>query len=172
MAMGEKVSSPRRKAAVVAGALAAGLLWGGCAAPGASTPGEGSRSPSPGVEVVGSGGRTAGPLGLVRAELTFDNALGEATVARGEPLGACGTLRFDGNGLLRAAWEVDGRTLEVVSAHVVFGNSVRVCTGAGTVLPTFEPGPHQVTLRVQEPRPDFEIPTLRYFVTGEPYRRE
>lgn len=158
---------------VALGVLGAGLFGWGCAAPEAARTGAGGfRPPVAGVEVVGSGGSTHGPLRLVRAELAFDNNLGEATVARGEPLGVCGMLRFDGNGLLRAVWEVDGRVLEQVSTHVVFGNTLRVCTGPAAVLPTFEPGPHQVTLRVQEPPPSPELPSVRYFVTGEPYQRK
>ncbi len=129
-----------------------------------------SPAPHPTHEVLGSAGRTAGPLELSRVELSFAGGLGEATVSQGEQLAATALLRFDGNGQFRATWVVDGRVLGAVSFPVTFGSTVRLRTGAAVVLPTFEPGPHRVTLRVIEPALAFAVPSISYFVTGEKLR--
>lgn len=115
----------------------------------------------------GSGGKTTGPLKITRIELNFSNNRGEITVPINSRLRPYAVIRFDGNGLFRAAWEVDGRKLEEVAIPVTFGNTLTLYIREGTVLPTFEPGPHRLTLKVYEPLTNFEIPFITYFVTGD-----
>jgi hypothetical protein len=121
----------------------------------------------PQYTITGSGGETTGPLKITRIELNFSNDRGDMTIARNSELCAYAIIRFNGNGLFRASWEVDGIPLEAVEIHITFGNTITLRTGDSTIIPTFEPGPHNLTLRVKEPIPDFEIPIIKYFVTGE-----
>lgn len=125
------------------------------------------KQPEPHYTFTDSGGKTTGPLKITRIELCFQNDRGEMAVPINSKLRAYAVIRFDGNGLFRAAWEVDGRILEEMAFNVIFGKTLTLWTGPGVVLPTFEPGPHRLTLIVEEPAPPFEIPTIQYFVTGE-----
>lgn len=121
----------------------------------------------PQISVTGSGGATMGPLRIERVELNFFNDRGQATVARGSVLHAYAVIRFDGNGLFRARWEVDKRILEEVVTNVTHGDTLTVRMQRGISLPTFEPGPHRVRLNIEEPTPDFELPVIQYFVTAD-----
>ncbi len=121
----------------------------------------------PQYSVTGSGGRTTGPLELTRIEMNFSNGRGDITVPMNSSLGAYAVIRSNGNGLFRAAWEVDGRPLEELAFNMSFGSTLTVRTGQGTILPTFEPGPHRLSLKVREPVPAFSVPVIEYFVTGE-----
>lgn len=126
--------------------------------------------PSPPMQhykITGSGGATTGPLRINRVELNFQNDRGEITVPMNSKLRAYAVIRFDGNGLFRASWVVDGRAIEEVSIVITYGNTLTLWTAPGTVLPTFEPGPHTLTLQIKQPRPVFRVPVIRYFVTGQ-----
>ena len=117
--------------------------------------------------IMGSGGKTTGPLRLTRIELNFQNDRGEITVPINGKVLPYAIIRFDGNGLFRATWIVDDRPLEEVSINITFGNTIILRTSPGTVFPTFEPGQHTLTLRITQPVPPFDVPVIRYFVTGE-----
>lgn len=123
--------------------------------------------PEPSYSISGSGGNTGGPLRIKRIELNFQNDRGEITVPLNSRLKAYAVIRFDGNGLFRASWVVDGRVLEEVAITVTYGNTLTIWTSSSTIIPTFEPGPHTLTLRIKEPKPHFKIPVIRYFVTGK-----
>ncbi|NJD67144.1 MAG: PKD domain-containing protein [candidate division NC10 bacterium] len=109
----------------------------------------------------------AGPFSLRRVELRFDNGRGEITVPKNfEHLKAIAFVEFNGSGLLEAAWEVDGRTLTIIRKFLTFGDLVTLTTPDVPPLPTFEPGPHQVTFRITSPPATIEIPPFTYFVTA------
>ncbi len=116
--------------------------------------------------ISGSGGATSGPLKVDRVELNFQNDRGEITVSVNEKLKAYAVIRFSGNGLFRAFWVVDGRVVEEVTLTLAFGNTLTLWTRPETVLPTFEPGPHTLTLKIEQPKPAFKVPAIRYFVAG------
>ncbi len=141
---------------------AAGLLWlAGCAA-GTPAPSE-PPSPLPTVRVTG-GGKTTGPLVIDRIEITFENGFGSITVDRGARLTARAVVRFSGNGVFRATWLVDGRPLEQVQHLVTYGETLTVEAGRVAPLPTFEPGGHTLTLKVEQPAGAIRAPVVRYFV--------
>ena len=142
------------------------LLIGGCGSTVDTASTGSAAAPGAPYRITGAGGKTSGPLQITRIELTFANQQAEATVPQDARLHARAVIRTDGNGPLRATWLVDGRPLETVALNLSLGSTVTLQTGAGTRLPTFEPGPHSVTLRVQEPAPPFPVPVIRYFVTG------
>ena len=112
-----------------------------------------------------SGGTTTGPLTIRRIELTFPDGRPQTTVARNSPLTARAVVQFNGTGPFRAAWVVDGRSVELVTAMVTFGDTLTIESGAATVLPTFEPGPHELSLRIEEPKTTLPSPLIRYNVT-------
>jgi hypothetical protein len=100
-------------------------------------------------------------------ELRFDNGRGEITVQKdARDLVASADILFNGTGLLIAAWEVDGRTLAVVQEFLTFGSRAVVATPGVPPLPTFEPGRHELTLKVLQPATTFAIPTVSYYVEG------
>ena len=112
-----------------------------------------------------SGGMTTGPLALRRIELQFSNQRGEITIPQHSQLTGQAIIQFNGNGLFRAYWVVDGRVIEPVSLMVTFGDTLTIDTAPATVLPTLEPGQHELTLRIEQPIPPFTVPVIRYWVT-------
>jgi hypothetical protein len=111
-----------------------------------------------------SGGTTTGPLQVKRVELLFPNNRGDITVPINSKLSVKAIVQFNGNGLFRATWEVDGRVLENVAINVSYGDTLELVAKKTTVLPTFEPGPHRVTLKIEQPKTSFVVPTVNYFV--------
>ena len=119
-----------------------------------------------------SGSTTTGPLQVRRVEITFPNERGEITVQRNyKDLKAKAIIRFNGNGPFRAAWVVDERTVEFVTVMVTFGDTLTIETAPATVLPTFEPGIHSVTLNIMDPLPPFNVPVVNYVVTVDEVQR-
>ncbi len=109
------------------------------------------------------------PFSLQRVELRWEDGRGETTVPKDfAGLAGYADILFNGNGQLIARWEVDGRTLAIVHEFLTFGSRVTIRTPSVPPLPTFEPGLHRLTLRVVQPATNFEIPVIRYFVTGAP----
>jgi len=114
-----------------------------------------------------TGGATTGPLRIDRLEIRFENGFGSVTVAQNERLRAEAVIRFSGSGPFRAEWRVDGRPVEPVNLIVANGSTLHLSTAPSTVLPTFEPGAHEVTLRILDPTPSPGSPVIRYMVTME-----
>lgn len=109
--------------------------------------------------------RTVGPLSLRRVDLHFENGRGDITVPKDFPgLKAFADIDFSGSGVLRATWEVDGRVLGLVRQTLTFGGRVVIPSPDLPPFPTFEPGLHSVTFRVDPSIPTPEIPTILYFV--------
>jgi hypothetical protein len=107
-------------------------------------------------------------LTITRLQLSFDNGRAETTVKRNQPgLRVKADLRFDGSGLLRGYWEVDGRMLAAVNEHLVYGKSLQLTSPAVPFLPTFIEGSHRVRLVIAEPALDIAFPEAIYFVTAE-----
>lgn len=141
--------------------VAVAILGVGCVAPGPGAPGS-----QPPYRL--SGGFTAGPLAVRRVELTFGSGRPEATVRREERVGARAVIRFAGSGPFDAAWVVDGRPVETVALMITFGDTLTLETAAP--LPTFEPGPHAVTLRIHAPAGAPPAPSITYLVTADAAR--
>lgn len=126
-------------------------------------------APAGPCRVVGSGGRTGGGLEVRRVFLAFSDGRPDVTVAPGDTPRAAAEVQTRGNGTLRATWLVDGVPVETVACPVRSGDTVRIELGAA--LPTFEPGPHRLALRIDHPAPGFALPNLRFFVAAFPARR-
>jgi hypothetical protein len=103
-----------------------------------------------------------------RLQLYFENQRAEITVDRNQPgLKAFADIRYSGSGLLNGYWEVDGRILEYVNQHLVYGTTLTLATPDVPSLPTFAPGTHLVRFVITSPSPDIPIPQAIYFVTAK-----
>lgn len=113
----------------------------------------------------------AAQLRVTRIQIYFENKRPKITVKRNQKdLKAYADIRYDGTGLLQGQWEVDGRILQRVQKHLIYGRSITLETPVVPPLPTFSPGTHEVKFIVTQPAPDVEY--LRYakalyFVTAE-----
>ncbi len=151
-----------RRLAMGATAVALAVALAACAAPGA-TRDHAPPAAAPGAVITGT--TTPGPLRVERLELVFDNGFGTITLPRDSRLAATAILRYRGSGSLRAEWRVDGRPVELVNQIITHGSTLRLPLAPTTVLPTFEPGPHTVTLSILAPQVAFDLPAIHYFVT-------
>ncbi len=121
------------------------------------------------VELIVGTEATAG-FSINRLQLYFENRRAEITVKRNQPgLKAFADIRLAGNGLLTGYWEVDGRILDYVNRHLVYGTPVTISTPDVPPLPTFSPGTHIVRFVVTSPSSDIPIPQALYFVTAEAF---
>lgn len=106
-------------------------------------------------------------LAVTRIEMTFANGRPDITVPKNSPPPQV-YARHDvqGAGVLDALWMVDGRILAHV-AQPVMGGTRLVFTGPRQpALPTYEPGPHTVTLQIRPPQGVAQPPQVKYYVTG------
>ena len=113
-------------------------------------------------------------LRITRLQLYFENGRAEITVKKNQPdLKAYADIRYTGSGLLTAYWEVDGRLIENVNQHLVYGQGRTVTIVSPDIppLPTFEPGTHTVRFIITDPAQSLPVPVAIYFVTAEQFRR-
>ncbi len=116
--------------------------------------------------IIGTG--AASEFTVTRLQLYFENRRAEITVNRNQPfLKAFADIRFSGSGLLTGYWEVDGRILDYVNQHLVYGESITLASPEVPPLPTFSPGTHIVKLVISTPSADIPVPQAIYFVTAE-----
>ncbi len=83
------------------------------------------------------------------------------------PLVAYADLKYEGTGILYAQWTVDGMPYRLVSQSLPFAQQTVIDTGHIPGLPTLIPGIHEVRLDILEPRVEFAVPAIRYFVSVE-----
>jgi hypothetical protein len=113
-----------------------------------------------------SGGGTTGPLAIRRIELQFSNGRAEMTVPRNGRLAARAIVQVKGNGFFKGAWVVDDQVVEIISTMVTFGDTLTIDMAPSTILPTFDPGRHRLTLKIDQPLfSGLTIPNLFYTVT-------
>jgi len=107
-----------------------------------------------------------------RMELYFENRRPEITVQRNTPnLKAFVDLRYTGTGLLEGDWKVDGRTIQHVSQHVVYGRSITLSSPEIPSLPTFDEGSHIVQFIITKPETGLSVPSIVYFVEPKEAKR-
>ena len=115
-------------------------------------------------------GETGGTLGIRRLALYFGNGRAETTVMKYTPdLKAYADISYNGSGLLKGYWEVDGRLLSYVSEPLPASQQITLTTPDIPALPTFDLGTHTLRFVVTNPNPDqgIPLPTLVYFVTTD-----
>lgn len=119
------------------------------------------------IEIIVTTG-AASDFSITRLQLYFENQRAEITVKRNQTdLKTFADIRFSGSGLLTGYWEVDGRILENVNQHLVYGNSITLISPKVPSLPTFSPGTHLVRFVITQPSENIPIPQALYFVTAE-----
>jgi hypothetical protein len=112
-----------------------------------------------------SGGGTTGPLAIRRVELQFSDGRAGMTVPRNSKLAARAIVQVKGNGLFKGSWVVDDQVVEIISTMVTFGDTLTIDMAPSTLLPTFDPGQHRLTLKVDQPVSSLAMPTIVYGVT-------
>ena len=120
-------------------------------------------------------GETGGTLGIKRLSLYFGNGRAETTVMKNTAdLKAYADISYNGSGLLKGYWEVDGRLLSYVSQPLLAGQQTTLTTPDVPALPTFDTGTHTLRFVVTNPNPDqgIPLPTLVYFVTTDESARK
>ncbi len=118
---------------------------------------------------------TAGPFSLVRMELLFlspevpGNAAGRVTVPLNcRNLRAAADLTYNGGGMLRAQWKVDGQVVGYVTRYIPRGGrQVRIESPVVPGLPTYDPGQHRVELEMIDPVAPFAEPVIFYFISPQ-----
>lgn len=83
------------------------------------------------------------------------------------PLTAFAEIKFEGTGVLQAQWLVDGMPFKTVFTNLSFAGNTIIDSGSVPGLPSLLPGLHEVTLNLMQPRAEFVIPVIRYFVTAD-----
>lgn len=115
-------------------------------------------------------GETGGTLGIRRLSLYFGNGRAETTVMKDTTdLKAYADISYNGSGLLKGYWEVDGRLLSYVSQPLPGSQQITLTTPDIPALPTFDSGTHTLRFVVTNPDPNqgIPLPTLVYFVTTD-----
>jgi hypothetical protein len=94
---------------------------------------------------------------------------GRITVPRNtKGLRAAATITYNGQGLLRGRWVVDGQVQGFVTKQLIAGmREAIIASPAFPAFPTFATGLHSVRFEILSPTPGLETPSLLYFVTGE-----
>ncbi len=82
-------------------------------------------------------------------------------------LTAFAEIKFEGTGVLQAQWLVDGMPFKTVLTNLSFAGNTIIDSGSVPGLPSLLPGLHEVTLNLIQPRAEFVIPVIRYFVTAD-----
>lgn len=119
-----------------------------------------------------------GTFGLIGVRLEFNQpAPGEAprpqsggriTVPRGtRGLRAAATITYNGHGVLRGRWIVDGQIIGLVTRQLLPGlRQAVIASPTVPAFPTYASGLHRVQFEILAPAAAFDIPVLNYFVTG------
>jgi len=121
----------------------------------------------------------AGEFGIVGLSLEFNQPApgdaprptsgGRITVPRNtKGLRAAAVVTYNGQGLLRGRWVVDGQILGFVNRQLTAGmRETIIASPAFPAFPTYATGLHTVRFEILEPTLTFETPRLNYFVTAE-----
>lgn len=115
-------------------------------------------------------GEAGGTLSVKRISVYFGNGRAETTVMKyANDLKAYADIRYNGSGLLKGYWEVDGRLLSYVSQPLPAGQQITLTTPDIPALPTFETGTHTLRFVITNPEPGqgIPLPALVYFVTTD-----
>jgi len=81
-------------------------------------------------------------------------------------------IKYEGTGILRAQWVVDGKPFRAITKSLPFARDTIINSGKIPGLPTQIPGIHEVALRIIEPQTEYEIPVVRYFIALKVVEKE
>jgi hypothetical protein len=123
--------------------------------------------------------QSAGEFALVGLRLEFNQPApgdaprptsgGRITVPRHtKGLRAAAIVTYNGQGLLRGRWVVDGQILGFVNKPLMAGmREAIIASPAFPAFPTYATGLHSVRFEITDPVPAFDTPSLLYFVTAQ-----
>jgi len=118
------------------------------------------------MTVLPQKGPTA-PFSISFLQIRFEDGKAYKHVPKDfQPLVSYADIKFEGTGILEAQWIVDGKPFQTASLAMPYARQETINSGR-TSLPTLLPGIHEVTLSITQPRPEFQVPTIRYFVSAE-----
>ncbi len=101
-------------------------------------------------------------------QLRFEDGKAYKVIPRQfDALTAFAEIKFEGTGVLQAQWLVDGMPFKTVFTSLSFAGTTIIDSGKVPGLPSLIPGIHEVTLSLMQPRAEFIIPVIRYFVTAD-----
>ncbi len=101
-------------------------------------------------------------------QLRFEDGKSYKVIPRQfDALTAYAEIKFEGTGVLQAQWLVDGMPFKTVFTDLSFAGTTVIDSGKVPGLPSLVPGVHEVTLSLMQPRAEFVIPVIRYFVTAD-----
>jgi len=122
------------------------------------------------VPVLVNAGEATGPRAPFRVSylvLRFEDGKSYKVVPKDSVgLKAWVDIKFEGSGLLQFDWLLDGAILRQETRTLTFARQVSFDLPLAQGLPTLMPGLHSLTLRLRSPRPEFDLPVIRYFVTA------
>jgi hypothetical protein len=106
---------------------------------------------------------------LAFLQLRFEDGKAYTVVPKDFPrLKAFADIKYEGTGLLRVQWLVDGIPFGTfITRTLAFAADTVVDSGVLPGLPTIMPGMHEVSLRIFDPVVDFTVPVIRYFVSAD-----
>jgi PKD repeat protein len=128
---------------------------------------DGERIPvSLSLKVVPATGPRA-PFGISYLQLRFEDGKAYTVVPKGvSPLRVFADLKYEGTGILQAQWLIDGNPFGLVTRFLAMADQITIDSGYPPGLPTLIPGLHEVTLQILQPKVEFSIPVIRYFVAA------
>jgi PKD repeat protein len=102
-------------------------------------------------------------------QLRFEDGKSYKVVPKDFPsLKAFADIKFEGTGLLRVQWLVDGAPFGAfITRALSFAADTTVDSGDLPGIPTLMPGMHEVSLRIIDPAVEFTVPVIRYFVSAD-----
>ncbi len=108
-------------------------------------------------------------FGISFLQLRFEDGKSYKVVPKDfESLKAFADVKYEGTGLLRVQWLVDGAPFGAfVTKALSFAADATLDSGALPGLPTVMPGMHEVSLRIFDPAADFAVPVIRYYVLAD-----
>jgi len=118
------------------------------------------------VKVVPAVGPRA-PFGISYLRLHFEDGKSYTVVPKGVgSLRVFAELKYEGSGILQAQWLLDGNPFGLVTRFLAMADQITIDSGYPPGLPTIIPGLHEVTLQILQPKVEFSIPVIRYFVAA------
>jgi len=118
------------------------------------------------VKVVPAAGPRA-PFGISYLQLRFEDGKPYTVVPKdSSPLRVFADLKYEGTGILQAQWLIDGNPFGLVTRFLAMADQITIDSGSPPGLPTLIPGLHEVTLQILQPKVEFPIPIIRYFVAA------
>lgn len=108
----------------------------------------------------------AAPFSISFIQLRFEDGKSYNQVSQDfELLEAFADIKYEGSGIFQAHWLLDDKPFRFVSQNFAFVGQETLRSGKNPPLPTQVPGIHEVTLNILQPKVEFKIPKIRYFVT-------